>query len=85
MSGGIVVGPVIGRSTVGGGTSTLGVATGRITTGGNVGGPVGGMLFGCTLGVVAAVVMGEGTSILAGLRRFGIQGVVTVICLVGIG
>ena len=28
---------------------------------------------------------GEGTSILAGLRRFGIRGVVTVNCLVGNG
>ena len=72
MSGGIVVGSVTGHSTVGGGISTLIVATGGITTGGNVGNPVWGRVFGCTLGVVEAVVMGEGTSIIAGLRRFGI-------------
>ena len=74
-----------GCSTVGGGTSTLGVATRGIITGGNVGDLVGGRVFSCTLGVVATVVMGAGTSILAGLRRFGIRGVVTGICLVGIG
>ena len=46
---------------------------------------VGGKVFSCTLGVVATVVFGAGTSILVGLRHFGIRGDVTGICLVGIG
>ena len=87
-----------GSSKVGGGTSTLGVATGGISLGCNGGKLVGRRMLGCTLGgdatggsgevvgvvgrVAGCVVVcgfdGAGTSILAGLRRLGIRGVVIV-------